>query len=140
APQAELRTIDGYQPVDLNGSVVPTGLDFDAATFLLTGASRMRAVPDGVGTGPIGVRLSPDGLTAYVANYLARNVVPMATADPVGIDERPVNLRCVAEGTPGAWAGPSCATANDCDAARGACAGPGGAACAADADCGQGTP
>ena len=35
----------------------------------------MLAVPDAIGTAPIAVRLSPDGQTVYVANYLARNVV-----------------------------------------------------------------
>ena len=43
----------------------------------------MRPVPDSIGTAPIGVRLSPDGQTVYVANYLARNVVAVAAAAPL---------------------------------------------------------
>ena len=39
----------------------------------------MLAVPDSIGTAPTAVRLSPDGQTVYVGNYLARNVVPVSS-------------------------------------------------------------
>ena len=117
APQAELTATDGYEPIDATGKAMRTGVDFDAATYVATTPprSRMRSVPDGVGTGPIGVALSPDGETAYVANYLSRNVVPVAAAAPLDPDGKPAHLRCIAPGRPGA-AGPRCATDNDCPA------------------------
>src|SRR5439155_4283776 len=80
APQAELTTIRGHDPVDTHFAAVATGVDFDTPAFMQTGVSRMRHVSDGVGTAPIGVRLAPDGTAAYVANYLSRNVVVMASA------------------------------------------------------------
>ena len=73
APQARLVPTGGMNPLDaVTLTPVDTGLDFTVATGL------MRGVPDGVGTTPIGVALSADGTTAYVANYLARNVVALA--------------------------------------------------------------
>jgi DNA-binding beta-propeller fold protein YncE len=69
-PQARLVPTGGMNPLDaVTLAPVDTGLDFTVATGL------MRGVPDGVGTTPTGVALSSDGTTAYVANYLARNVV-----------------------------------------------------------------
>ena len=58
-----------YQPVN-------TGLDFDVANYMTNGTSQMRPVPDGIGTCPMGVGLSPDGQTVYVANFLARTNPP----------------------------------------------------------------
>ena len=74
------------------------------ASAKLTGLSVNCAatMPDGVGTGPIGVALSPDGETAYVANYLSRDVVPVAAAAPLDPDGKPAHLRCIAAGRPGA--------------------------------------
>ena len=103
APQAALTTIGGYDPVRLDAgkpSVVRTGLDFDTATYVASGTSQMRAVPDGIGTAPIGVRLAPDGRAVYVANYLARNVVTAST-----------DFRCAMDPTR------TCATSNDCGGA-----------------------
>ncbi len=139
APQAQISVIEGYDPVDAQWNVVNTGLEFDAVTYMATGTSRMKAVPDGVGTAPIGVRLAPDGRTAYVANYLSRNVVPVATADTVVGGGR-TGLRCVKQGMPGD-AGPDCARNDDCSTTvPGFCNHPGGAACNADADCGAQGP
>src|SRR5262249_48017334 len=57
APQSQITTIDGYDPVDPSFTVVNTGVEFDAATYQATGASQMKLVPDGIGTAPFGVRL-----------------------------------------------------------------------------------
>ena len=118
APQAQLTTIHGYNPVRFDASepdparrykVVNTGLDFDTATYMASGTSRMRAVPDGIGTAPFAVRLAPGGQAAYVANYLARNVVVAASAEPAEpTSGTPANLRCSAD------AARPCATSNDC--------------------------
>src|SRR5437899_2986025 len=130
-PQAQVIVIDGYDPVDTINTVVATGLDFDAATYITTGRSRMRKVADGVGTAPIGVRLAPDGRSAYVANYLARNVVRVAAAAPLdAASGLPDNLRCIKSDFTR-----RCGTNNDCPASTGFCNHPGGAACAQDADC-----
>src|SRR5262249_14486527 len=108
APQAQLTPIDGYNPTDANFQVVKTGIDFDAVAFATSGVSRMRAVTDSVGTAPIGVRLSADGTTAYVFNYLARNVVPVGTAFPTGVDGKPQSLVCASVPTM------HCGRNNDC--------------------------
>ena len=100
-PQAELTVISGRDPVDQHLDAVATGVDFDTPTFMQTGVSQMRRVPDGVGTAPIGVRLAPDGTAAYVANYLARNVVVVASAASN-------DLRCAGD------LALTCATSNDC--------------------------
>jgi hypothetical protein len=134
APQAQLSVIDGFNPVDTTFTVVSTGVDFDTATFMTSGLSRMRPVPDGIGTAPIGVRLSPDGTAAYVANYLARNVVPVATAAPRDTTGRPVNLRCTANVTQ------TCSTDTDCPSDQGFCNHPGGPACTSSTDCGADGP
>src|SRR5439155_11023027 len=143
APQAQITPIGGYDPVRFDASepdptkrykVVSTGLDFDTATYMASGTSQMRAVPDGVGTAPFGVRLAPDGQAVYVANYLARNVVVVASAQPTDpASGKPANLRCSAR------VGQPCATSNDC-ARGGFCNHPGGAGCSSDADCGAGGP
>jgi DNA-binding beta-propeller fold protein YncE len=147
APQAEIRIIDNYDAVDPSNMPVATGLDFDTAAYMNgaagppavpAGTSRMRKVPDGVGTAPIGVRLSPDGTVAYVANYLARNVVAVASATFVGGDGK-AGLRCVRQGV-GSDPGPVCATDNDCSGGVGVCNHPGGPACSVDADCGGAGP
>src|SRR5207245_5091222 len=110
APQAQIVVIDGYDPVDTTNTVVATGLDFDAATYMSTGKSRMRKVADGVGTAPIGVRLAPDGQSVYVANYLARNVVRVAAAAPLdAASGLPDNLRCIKSDF-----SKRCGTNNDC--------------------------
>jgi DNA-binding beta-propeller fold protein YncE len=101
APEAELTVIIGHDPVDPQFQAVATGVDFDTPTFMATGVSQMRRVPDGVGTAPIGVRLASDGTVAYVANYLARNVVAIASAASP-------NLRCAGDFAR------TCATSNDC--------------------------
>jgi DNA-binding beta-propeller fold protein YncE len=139
APQAQLVVFDPdpRRPTgDPAASFAPvaTGVDFDAGHYLQTGANRMVAVPDGVGSAPIGVRLARDGRRAYVANYLARNVVAAAAAEPRAAGGAPANFRCTnAPATP-------CGTSNDCPAAGGVCSGPGAAACATDADCGANGP
>jgi hypothetical protein len=135
-PQAQLDVISGYNPFDASATVVNTGVDFDSQNYWATGTSRMRHVPDGIGTAPIGVRLAPDGLRVYVLNYLARNVVPVAAADPVGADTLPVNLRCTNHPSM------SCGRSNDCQAGAGGgfCNHPGGAPCTSDADCGAAGP
>jgi len=134
APQAQITPIDGYDPVDPSFAPVKTGVEFDAATYQATGASQMLAVPDSIGSAPIGVRLSPDGQTVYVANYLARNVVPVASAAPLNVAGVPANLRCASQPTL------ACGTNNDCPAGTGFCNHPGGGTCTTDADCGTSPP
>ncbi len=133
APQAQITPIDGYDPVDPALNPVNTGVEFDAAAYH-AGTPQMKLVPDAIGTAPTGVRLSPDGQTAYVANYLARNVVPVASAAPLDAAGRPANLRCAAQPTI------TCGRNNDCPAGTGFCNHPGGAACTTDADCGSAPP
>jgi DNA-binding beta-propeller fold protein YncE len=137
APQAQITPIDGFDPVRIGDYArVDTGVDFDAATYMSTSPpiEQMRPVPDAIGTAPIGVRLSADGTRAYVANYLARNVVVAATAQPTGGDGKPSQLRCAAQ------IELSCGTNNDCPAGAGVCNHPGGPACSDDADCGDNGP
>jgi DNA-binding beta-propeller fold protein YncE len=130
APQAEIVVEVGrVPPLDAQGNPVNTGLDFDTAAYITTGTSRMRAVPDGVGTGPMGVGLSPDGTTAYVANFLARNVVPVAAA--TATDHQ--HLVCSNQ------LARRCGTDADCPS-DGVCNHPGGAPCTTDADCGDAPP
>jgi processive rubber oxygenase RoxA-like protein len=91
----------------------------------------MRKVADGIGTAPYGVRLSPDGQSVYVANYLSRNVVRVASAQPIDPGSgKPDNLRCIF----GAF-DTRCATNNDCPSTSGFCNHPGGQACSTDSDC-----
>jgi DNA-binding beta-propeller fold protein YncE len=134
APQAQLTVIDGYNPVDVGFAVVNSGVDFDTPAYMATGVSQMRAVPDGVGTAPIGVRLSTDGSAVFVANYLARNVVVLGSAAPVDAAGRRRYLRCSGDVTR------SCDTNNDCPRGQGFCNHPGGPACTTDADCGSSGP
>ncbi|MCW5892093.1 MAG: hypothetical protein KIT14_16335 [bacterium] len=137
APQAQITPIDGYDPVKIGDySKVETGVDFDAATYMSTvpPIEKMRLVPDAIGTAPIGVRLSADGSRAYVANYLARNIVVAATAQPTGGDGKPAQLRCAAQ------IELTCGTNNDCPAGAGVCNHPGGPSCSTDADCGDSGP
>jgi len=107
APQARLAALASEPLLAADLMPVATGVDFDTPAFQLSGTAHMRAVPDGVGTGPVGVRLSPDATVALVANYFARNVVaaggPASTA-----------LRC--SGAPAT----SCGT--DADCSTGVCA------------------
>ncbi len=133
-PQAQITPIDGYDPIDPNFASVQTGVEFDAATYQATGVSQMVAVPDSIGTAPIGVRLSPDGQTVYVANYLARNVVAVSGAAPLDAAGTPANLRCASQPTL------ACGNNNDCPAGVGFCNHPGGAVCTSDADCGASPP
>jgi len=132
APQSQIVTIDGYDPIDSSFNVVKTGVDFDARTYYETGlgggtpVSQMRAVPDGIGTAPLGVRVAPGGDRAYVFNYLARNVV--AVAGP-GND-----LRCSNN------TNTTCTVDTDCAGGGGFCNHPGGATCSNDADCGSNGP
>jgi DNA-binding beta-propeller fold protein YncE len=127
APEAQIVTIDGIDPADLNGMQVNTGVDFDTATYMTIGTSRMRQVPDGIGTEPMGVGLAPDGKTVYVANYLSRNVIQVGSA--TATDN--ANLRC--SNSPGL--SQTCGTSNDCVGGGGFCNHPGGPACNVDADC-----
>ena len=132
APQAQITVIDGYNPVYFDGTgytVVNTGVEFDAVEYMTNGTSRMKpgGVPDGVGTAPIGVRLSPDGTVAYVANYLARNVVQVATA--ATIESGKSSLRCTGN------VDSACTTSNDCPVSVGFCNHPGGGTCMVDSDC-----
>jgi hypothetical protein len=129
SPQAQITVIDGYNPIDPALTVVSTGVEFDTKTFQASGVSQMRPAPDGIGTGPIGVRLSADGTVAYVANYLSRNVVPAASAAPLD-GSHPANLRCASVPTQ------ACGTNNDCPRGAGFCNHPGGGACTTDGDCG----
>jgi YVTN family beta-propeller protein len=95
APQAQLVPAHGMEPLDAaTHAPIDTGLEFTVAT------GAMRGVPDGVGTTPIGLALSPDGGTAYVANYLARNVTI--------VDVEANRLRCQGDPTR------PCATRLDC--------------------------
>src|SRR6185295_9647477 len=71
---------------------------------------------------------------AYVANYLARNVVPAAAAAPADPGGNPANFRCAAEPTM------ACGRNNDCPAGKGFCNHPGGGDCNTDADCGNSPP
>ena len=133
APQAGIDVISGYVPVDTTGKPVNTGIEFDAATYQATGHGQMipGGVPDGIGTTPIGVRLSPDGQTVYVANYLARNVVGTAAAQPQ-TGGKPANFRCTED------VNLACATSRDCSSNAGFCNHPGGGTCNpnnGDADC-----
>jgi hypothetical protein len=83
-PQAQITTIDGYNPFDASATAVATGVDFDSQTYFASGISRMRHVPDGVGTAPIGVRLSPDGTTTSrgTSSRWAPRIRSAATASP----------------------------------------------------------
>jgi hypothetical protein len=129
-PQSQITTIDGYDPIDPSFAPVNTGVEFDAVTYQTAGTSQMRPVSDGIGTAPIGVRLSPDGQTVYVANYLARNVVAVASAAPLDAMGNPANLRCASQPTM------TCGSDNDCPKGVGFCNHPGGGVCTTDADCG----
>jgi DNA-binding beta-propeller fold protein YncE len=132
SPQAQISVIDGIDPFRFDGAsfvTVATGVDFDVATYHASGVSQMIPVADGVGTGPMGVALSPDGTVVYVANYLSRNVVPVATAFPPDAGGRPENFRCSNAPTT------RCGTTNDCAGGPGFCNHPGGQVCATDADC-----
>ncbi|MGH7894002.1 MAG: YncE family protein, partial [Candidatus Binatia bacterium] len=133
-PQAQITPIDGYDPFDATFTKVNTGVEFDGAAFFTSGTSRMRHVPDGIGTAPIGVRLRADGQGVYVLNYLSRNVVPVAAAEPLDPGGKPVNLRCLTSPTTG------CGRNNDCPAGAGFCNHPGGSSCQTDADCGSAGP
>ncbi len=94
-PQARLVPTGGMNPLAADTlQPIDTGLEFGVDT------SQMRPVPDGVGTTPTGVALSPDGSVAYVANYLARTVA-VVHATPAG-------FRC--QGDPAR----ACATRLDC--------------------------
>ena len=68
-PQARLVPTQGMNPLAV-GTLTPvnTGVEYTI------GVGGMRGVPDGIGTTPHGVALSPSGDVAYVANYLARTV------------------------------------------------------------------
>ncbi len=135
-PQAQITTIDGYDPADTTGAKVLTGVEFDTVAYMTTTppVSRMTRVADGIGTAPIGVAVSPDGRTVYVANYLARNVVPTAAALPLDPGGKPENLRCSND------ISRRCGTSNHCVGGVGSCNHPGGAACTGDADCGNNGP
>jgi DNA-binding beta-propeller fold protein YncE len=96
-PQARLVTTGGMDPLDDAAHLpVETGVEWTLAT------DRMRGVPDGVGTTPIGVVLSADGHEAYVANYLARNVaIVHATAEGFGCLGAPATACSTRLGCPG---------------------------------------
>ena len=81
----------------------------------------MKLVPDGVGTAPIGVRLSPDGETVYVANYLARNVAGGGGATPLDATRQSGELPLRVAADPHA-----AVRNNDCPAGTGFCNHPGG--------------
>ena len=149
SPEVRITAAHGGDPVQLVGAsatVVKTGVDFDARTYQTTLAARladpaapmptarMRAVPDAAGTGPMGVALSPDGCVAYVANYLARNVVAVAARgnDPTCTVSGPsIDFRCAAD------VARPCQSARDCSAG-GLCGHPGGGSCVTDGDCAPG--
>lgn len=133
SPQAQITTIDGFNPVDTAYAVANTGVDFDAQHYWDTGVDRMRSVPDGIATAPLGIRLAPDGHTAYVHGYLSRNVVPVATAQPANAG-KPDNFRCTND------VARVCGTSNDCQGGTGFCNHPGGGVCTTEADCGSNGP
>jgi YVTN family beta-propeller protein len=95
SPQAQLVPIGGMEPLEA-ATLTPaaTGVEFTVAT------GRMRGVPDGVGTTPMGVAVASGSGMAWVANYLARNVV--------AVDAEPGRLRCQGEPTR------ACGTRLDC--------------------------
>jgi YVTN family beta-propeller protein len=96
--QARLVPTGGMLPLDAATLVpVDTGLEYTV------GLGTMRTVPDGVGTTPIGLAVAPDGTTALVANYLARNVAQVAAT--------PAGFRC--QTSPAT----TCATRLDCPGA-----------------------
>jgi hypothetical protein len=139
-PQVQISPIESGDPIRITqaaptvGTPVATGLDFDTRAYHESGVARMRPVPDAVGTAPIGVALSPDGCIAYVANYLARNVVAVSAqaqaANPACAAYDPVvDFRCTGN------LAQSCQTNRDCTGGTGFCNHPGGPACTADAEC-----
>ncbi|HWP65006.1 MAG TPA: hypothetical protein VNO26_03720 [Candidatus Limnocylindria bacterium] len=136
-PQTQIVAIDAGDPIRVTkavptvGTAVPTGVDFDTRLYHQTGAAQMRAVPDAIGTAPIGIGLSPDGCIAYVANYLGRNVVAVAAkSSPACAEYDPiVDFRCSGDITQ------SCQTSNDCSGGTGFCNHPGGPPCSQDSDC-----
>jgi hypothetical protein len=140
APQAQISVLDPINPVELvdpntnTFAPVSTGVEYDAGNFVATSTSRMLAVPDGIGTAPMGVRLDPNGQRVFVANYLSRNVVVAASAQPAAQDGKPQNLRCSSPPNQ------PCGTNNDCTGGAGFCNHPGGAACTNDAECGDSGP
>jgi DNA-binding beta-propeller fold protein YncE len=137
--QAQITPIDGGDPIKVTrtdppvSSPVATGVDFDTRRYHTGGSAAMRLVPDAIGTAPIGVALSPDGCVAYVANYLARNVVAVSARSQVGggceAYDPVADLRCTTD------ISRSCDTRGDCPAGAGFCNHPGGPACTTDADC-----
>lgn len=138
APQAQISVLDPINPVQLVDPTtfkpVSTGAEYDAGNFIATSTSRMLAVPDGIGTAPMGVRLDPNGQRVFVANYLSRNVVVAAAASPTTPDGKSENLRCSSPPNQ------PCGTSNDCTGGVGFCNHPGGAACTSDAECGDNGP
>jgi DNA-binding beta-propeller fold protein YncE len=77
-PEVELRVDD---PTQLEAGGTPlTGLDYDVEL------NAMKPMYDGIGTGPIGAALSPDGQRVYTANWLARTVTV--------VDAAPGSYRC----------------------------------------------
>jgi DNA-binding beta-propeller fold protein YncE len=136
-PQAQISVISGFDPARYDGAnfvPVATGVDFDTVTYMTSGTSQMRQVPDGIGTGPIGVAVAPGGDAVFVANYLSRNVVVAAAAHPLDGGGNPTNFRC--SNAPAK----TCGTTNDCAGGNvvGFCNHPGGKACSKDADCAPG--
>ena len=113
-PHAQLRAED--LPTLEVGGVALTGLDYDVAT------NSMVAIPDGIGTTPIGIAISPDGARAYSANFLSRTVT--------AVDVSPSSFRCSnAPDTP-------CLTRLDCPTdAPGFCGDAMRATCNFDSDC-----
>jgi YVTN family beta-propeller protein len=80
-PSIELEP--GDLPQFADGSTARTGFD----PFL------DRAIPDGVGTHPIGLALSPDGERVYTANFLSRNVTVLNATDFVCVDDPQLSCR-----------------------------------------------
>lgn len=137
-PQVQIAPIDAGDPIRIAkvqpavGTPAPTGVDFDTRLYHETGAAEMRDVPDAIGTAPVGVQLSPDGCLAYVANYLARNVVAVSAKSDPSCDayDPVVDFRCSRDITQ------SCQTKNECPTdTPGFCNHPGGPECQQDADC-----
>ncbi|HVN86127.1 MAG TPA: carboxypeptidase regulatory-like domain-containing protein [Candidatus Binatia bacterium] len=101
-----------------SGGNALTGLDYDVDT------NSMKPIQDGIGTGPMGIAVSPDGQRIYSANYLSRNVTV--------IDAAPDSFRCAADPTK------ACSSPIDCADGPKFCGDLQRHSCTTSADCAPG--